>query len=609
MYLVRAYSLIVFEFARYSTPSVDVSIILTALESQFEEKFKDIFEKNSSSTSIVNGTSYGELARRSLSNLLGGMGYFHGTPAVAGFHSSEIEPISLFSGTPSRTNFPRGFLWDEGFHQLLILEWDIGLTVQVLTHWLNALYFTEVGDPLAFKGAWMPREMILGRESNRRVPEEFVTQSTSIGNPPTMLLVVDALLDKYDLIDHCAAENVCDSSEREAVTTFISSLFPSLHAWMTWFTTSQLMDTTTSRSILPFPGGPHGLSYAWRGRVLNGKKLNPNTLASGLDDYPRAMLPSDQERHVDLLCWLSRAATIMAKLQLRCAAANKLSPDVLSGVTRHLSFLAMAAGIDSITQGNEWNYESLARHLTDQLERIHWKDIAYFDIGAHDNDYEIVSEVLIRCRNATDNTFIDVGTDMEKFKQNLATCPKTHPTFMYPLKGVDTDVAIVERVTTKLKILSLQHVKHIGYPAIFPLLLQLLPATSNHLSPLLALISSPDHLWSKFGLRSLSTRDKFYRRSNSPGDASYWRSPIWMNINFLALKALRHYSRINGPDQIRAGNLYVSLRSNLLTTVLYEFEKSGDLWEHYDDVSGRGTRGHPFSGWTALIVNILYELL
>lgn len=87
------------------------------------------------------------------------------------------------------------------------------------------------------------------------------------------------------------------------------------------------------------------------------------------------------------------------------------------------------------------------------------------------------------------------------------------------------------------------------------------------------------------------------------------RGPIWMPINYLALGALKHYSLMEDcPQAKRAEKIYNKLRRNLLKTVLTEYDRSGYFWEIYDDSSGKGMRGHPFSGWTTLIVNIMAEL-
>ena len=77
------------------------------------------------------------------------------------------------------------------------------------------------------------------------------------------------------------------------------------------------------------------------------------------------------------------------------------------------------------------------------------------------------------------------------------------------------------------------HVCHKGYISIFPFLTGLLPPDSPRLKAILDLISDPSELWSDYGIRSLSQKDEFYGT-----EENYWRSPVWMNINYLAVKSL-----------------------------------------------------------------------
>ena len=51
----------------------------------------------------------------------------------------ENTPAPLFTSVPSRSFFPRGFLWDEGFHLLLLQRWAPRMARDVLAHWLDLI--------------------------------------------------------------------------------------------------------------------------------------------------------------------------------------------------------------------------------------------------------------------------------------------------------------------------------------------------------------------------------------------------------------------------------------------------------------------------------------
>eukprot|EP00668_Euglena_longa_P040271 GGOE01053042.1.p1 GENE.GGOE01053042.1~~GGOE01053042.1.p1 ORF type:complete len:749 (-),score=178.86 GGOE01053042.1:153-2399(-) len=207
-----------------------------------------------------------QMARAALSSYLGGLGFWHGRGLR--FKDADhpergtlsMDPAELFSGVPSRSKFPRGFLWDEGFHQLLAARWDEELAKDVILHWMHLM------DP----AGWIPREQILGPEPRTRVPAEFVPQTPTHANPPTLALQI---------------QNFALDNPDGRHSAFLEAVWPYLERWVEWFRTSQAGATNTT--------------FRWRGR--KGYHL----LACGLDDYPRSSCDTDAEAHVDLYSWVT----------------------------------------------------------------------------------------------------------------------------------------------------------------------------------------------------------------------------------------------------------------------------------------------------------------
>lgn len=62
-----------------------------------------------------------------------------------------------------------------------------------------------------------------------------------------------------------------------------------------------------------------------------------------------------------------------------------------------------------------------------------------------------------------------------------------------------------------------------------------------------------------------------------------------------------------GETKQLAQKVYKELRENLIQTVYKEYERTGYIWEQYDDNTGQGEGCKPFNGWTALITLIMAE--
>lgn len=485
----------------------DYTAALAEKVATFEKRFENTFKL----TAKGYGASDVSFAQAALANMLGGIGYFYGASRVQSVHTQEPVPYwkaPLYTAVPSRSFFPRGFLWDEGFHGLLIATWDVGTELDIICHWF---------DLMNVEG-WIPREQILGVEAVAKVPEEYVTQSNTVANPPTFFLTLRMILQKHS---------------RELMTkgrlNTLERLYPRLQSWFAWYNNTQRGDIAGT--------------YRWRGRETYGPhELNPKTMASGLDDYPRSSHPTSDERHIDLRCWIAMAAGVMADL------AHLLGRD------------------DS--KYWETHYYLSDNALMNELHLSPYTD-SYSDWGLHTDAVSLRRSQQI------------VGAAaVESPRKIRHTAKQPEPRF------VDTTF---------------------GYVSLFPFLLEMLSVDAQPLAKMLQNIRDPSVLWTDYGLRSLSRTSPMYMKRNTEHDPPYWRGQIWMNINYMALKALHHYGSQPGPYSEEAKRIYVELRHNLVENVIRQYRRTGYVWEQYNDVTGEGSGCKPFTGWSALVVLMMSE--
>ena len=129
---------------------------------------------------------------------------------------------------------------------------------------------------------------MLGRESRWPAPPSSYAQSSFDANPPSQHLLLDTLLNRFE-----AGEDGYDQ-----FVDFLAGIYDNFKLNVEWF-----LDTQSSE-LLPN-------TFRWRGRTP------AYCLASGMDDYPRAPIMTEQEAHLDLQVWMivsTRAISRIAKV-------------------------------------------------------------------------------------------------------------------------------------------------------------------------------------------------------------------------------------------------------------------------------------------------------
>ncbi|KAG5650166.1 hypothetical protein H0H81_000476, partial [Sphagnurus paluster] len=455
---------------KLSSSTLDQGI--PALVASYGERFRNMFP-HPSDYPKEKEQSLEAFSKAITSNLVAGVGYFYGTSIVNrkfsfewdededGFANNPVEdgetgpqgarltePKALLTATPSRSFFPRGFYWDEGFHLLHIGQWDNDFSLEILKDWIN----------LIDDDGWVAREQILGEEARSKA--EFQTQVPNYANPPTLAMVITTFISRIKVAADAKRPSALDLGldlgmamrdsqiplplavavipgastgsayleSPELSLSFLRSIYKPMKRHYDWFRRTQRGQIKQySRAARSRTEG-----YRWRGRS------ELHVLTSGMDDYPRGP-PHAGELHLDLISWMAFFTRTM------------------KGIAEYIG-----EKDDKIT------FEEIEKAILGNIDDLHWSEEnkMYCDVNVNDED------------------------------ESYHICDK-------------------------------------GYLSLFPFFLSLLPPSSPKLGHIFDILTDPQHLWSPYGIRSLSASHPEFGQGEN-----YWKGPIWVQMNYLILKAL-----------------------------------------------------------------------
>jgi len=222
------------------------------------------------------------------------------------------------------------------------------------------------------------------------------------------------------------------------------------------------------------------------------------------------------------------------------------------------------------------------------------------DYPRHPPGYHAVAQLDLRVWLATFARGVmmiekTLGVEADDMDKNIKALLKSLENFNDPGDKLVKDLIGLrnkrDNTTKKFRLTNL------GYVNLFPMAFGLM-RPGESMKATIDLMTSRDHLWSDFGLRSLSKSDSFFQK----GDC-YWTEPIWIPLNYLVLRGLKSYY---SKDE-DASELYEALRLNLLENLSATWKKTHNFWENYDSFTGKGKGFPSFTGWTSLFSLIYSE--
>lgn len=140
-------------------------------------------------------------------------------------------------------------------------------------------------------------------------------------------------------------------------------------------------------------------------------------------------------------------------------------------------------------------------------------------------------------------------------------------------------------------------IKYISYSSFVPLWAKMAPHGAGR-ETITRYVLNSKHLFSQFGIRTLSCSDPLYNNANIIKPFSNWQGPVWPITNYIYLHGLINYGFREEA---------IALAKTISKLVIADIEKTGGMHEDYDAETGEGLAAPFFVSWNLLVRNMLAE--
>ncbi|MDQ6985177.1 MAG: trehalase family glycosidase [Candidatus Dojkabacteria bacterium] len=228
------------------------------------------------------------------------------------------------------------------------------------------------------------------------------------------------------------------------------------------------------------------------------------------------------------------------------------------------------------------------------------------------NSMETGADDNVASLNFADDTVISADMNTYTYREYKAMAilakklnkNKDHEIFSSKAKSIKANMNKYmwdknDKIYYNIDISNGEKIKRITFSSFVPLW-EVIPTQKNGEDSIKKYILDPKHLFSKYGIRTLSKSDPEYNNVNRIKPYSNWQGPIWPIANYIYLHALLKYGFKKQAEDISI---------KIMNIVAADFKMNGGIHENYDAETGNPLAAPNFVSWNLLVGNMLSEVL